>query len=79
MEKTKIDTEKRIVSERTSSLVAPDLESAVRRIGWCLHKLHELVMTRVLAEGDVELGEEINDELKPIVDQLLHFEVRRGP
>lgn len=44
-------------------------------MGYILARVHELVMTRVIADEDVELAESINDELKPLVDALLRFEV----
>jgi len=63
-----------------SSLVAPvdALTQAVRSTGRALGKLHQLVMTRVLADDDWQLAESLNDELKPLIDALIHFEVRRG-
>lgn len=67
-------------AQRASSLVAPvdQLQSVVRRTGVALERLHQLVMTRVLHDEDVELAERLNDELKPLIDALIHFEVRRG-
>lgn len=65
-------------AQRASSFSAADLQGFVRRMGYVLSKVHELVMTRVIADADVELAEEINDELKPLVDALINFEVPRG-
>lgn len=66
---------------RSASLLASDLAaygSVLRETGRALEKMHQLLMTRVCADDEVELAEQLNDELKPLLDYLIHFEVRRG-
>lgn len=53
-----------------------DFEYIVRRMGQALSLVHSLLMTRLIDERDSALAERLNDELKPLVDMLLRFEVR---
>jgi len=49
-----------------------------RKAGYALERLYQLVMTKVTSDDDVELATELADELKPLIDALIHFEVPRG-
>jgi len=60
-------------SASSFSAQVPELVRVVRKSGFALAKLHELVMTRVVSDDDVELAESLNDELKPLIDALIHF------
>jgi len=68
---------KRMERASASSFAAqvPELVSVVRKSGYALAKLHDLVMTRVCSDDDVELAETLNDELKPLIDAMIHFDV----
>lgn len=55
-----------------------DYAVVVRKTGEALLRLHQLVLTRVCADDEIELAEEINDSLKPALDWLAHYEVSRG-
>jgi len=79
MEKTRQNLRERIGSASSSSLVASEYQRCIREIGVVLEKLHQLVMTRVCSENDLELAETLNDEVKPVIDWLIHFEVPRAP
>lgn len=70
----------RMESGRTSSFPssARAMENVVRTTGRSLERLYQLVMTRVCCDEDVELAETIADELKPLIDSLIHFEVPHG-
>jgi len=59
-----------------SSLLAQvlELQSVVRRTGVCLDRILTLVMTKVTSDEDLELAESLRDELKPLIDALIHFE-----
>lgn len=67
-------------AQRASSFAASaqDLQSVIRKTGFALHKLHELVMRNVEDDLDVAGAEALNDDLKPLIDALIHFEVRGG-
>jgi len=70
----------RVVQRDAASLLASvdDYAVVVRKTGEALLRLHQLVMTRICAEDEIELAEQLNDELKPALDYLVHFEGRRG-
>lgn len=70
----------RMESGRTSSFSADlrALESVIRRSGVAMERLLQLVLTKVTSDDDVGLAEELRDELKPLIDALIHFEVPRG-
>ena len=52
-------------------------QNVVRRVGVALERMFTLVMTRVVSDNDLELAEELADELKPLIDALIHFEAPR--
>lgn len=52
-----------------------EIERSVRSIAQVLLRLHQLCMTRLCHDNDIELAEELNDALKPAIDFLLHFEL----
>lgn len=54
------------------------LEAVVRKSGVALERLFQLVLTRVVSDEDMQLAEELADEVKPLIDALIHFEVPRG-
>lgn len=63
-----------------TSVVSGGLEEAtvittIRRMGYVLSKVHEIVMARLIAQGEGDLAERFNDTLKPLVDLLVHFEL----
>jgi len=64
-------------SASSFSASGENLERAVRRIGLVLAKVHEMAMSAAVA-ADAAGAEELNDELKPLVDALIHFEVPRA-
>lgn len=70
--------EDRARSASSLSADLPKLVRVVRRTGYVLARLHELVMAKITADDDIELAERLNDELKPLIDGLLHFEVSDG-
>jgi len=57
--------------------------NVVRRMGWVLQKLHETVMSALIAGNEQGLAEEFNDIVKPVVDYMLnvHFteDTKRAP
>lgn len=61
--------------ERASaaSLSAAEITTVVRRFGFILLKVHEIVMTRLTGAEDAVLAERVNDTLKPMADLLVHF------
>lgn len=79
MERPKVkDRRERMESARTSSLSASEIRTVVRRIGFVAQKAHETMMSNLIAAGNDELAENLNDALKPAVDYLLHFEMEDG-
>jgi len=66
-------------SRSDSSFVAslPSLEAIVRKAGYALDKMLTLVETKVTSDDEMELALTLRDELKPLLDALMHFEVRR--
>jgi len=63
------------VSASSLSAQVQELQRVVRRTGFVLERLHTLCMIAVQTDGDVAVAERLNDELKPLIDALLHFEV----
>jgi len=78
VEKTRQNLRERIGRSSASSLVAAEYGRCIREIGVVLEKLHQLVMTRLCATKDMELAEELNNDVKPLIDALIHWEVPRG-
>lgn len=64
-------------SRSDSSFVADlaSLKAVVRKAGYALDRLLAIVETKVTSDDDLQLAEELCDELKPIIDALVHFEV----
>jgi len=53
------------------------LETVTRKAGYALERLYQLVCTKVTSDDDLELAQQLADELKPLIDALIHFEVPR--
>lgn len=49
--------------------------TVVRRLGFVLGKAHELCESDLIRNGFHETAEVLRDELKPLIDALVHFEV----
>lgn len=78
-----MDKDRRILRERigrasASSLSASDIENVVHRIAFVLLRFYELVQARAESEGDQVIAAKLNDELKPLIDAIMRFEVRDG-
>jgi len=54
------------------------LEAVTRKAGYALERLYQLVCTKVTSDDDLEVAQDLADELKPLIDALIHFEVPRG-
>lgn len=65
----------RMERESASSLSASEAQAIVRRFGFVLMKVHEVLVSRAIADDKQQLAELLNDMLKPIADLLVHFEV----
>jgi len=61
-----------------SSLSASELTTIVRRLGYIACKLHETIMSKLIADGDDVLAEQFNDAFKPVADWLIQFKVHGG-
>lgn len=75
MPKTYGTTSERIGRASASSLSASEINSVVRRIGYVVGTAHEVIMKRLIDDGDAAFAEMVNDALKPVVDFLMHFDV----
>jgi len=72
----------RMGSARTSSLVAAEsadelraaVRSVVRRQGYLLAAVHQVVMQELLRKQLEAEAEQFNDEVKPMVDRQLEFD-----
>lgn len=66
--------------ESDSSFVADlgSLEAVVRKTGYALEKMLQLVHTKVTSDEDLDVALALQDELKPLLDALMHFEAPRG-
>jgi len=69
----------RMERESASSLSAQalGLQAMVRRTGVILDRVLTLVATCCRSDDDVAKAETLRDELKPLIDALIHFEVPR--
>lgn len=54
-------------------LTAGQLETTVRRLGFVTVKMHQVMMSNLIAAHKHELAEAFNDAFKPVVDWLLNF------
>lgn len=66
------------VSASSFSASLPALQAVVRKAGYALERLLQLVHTKVTSDEDLELALQLQDELKPLIDALVHFEVPSG-
>lgn len=49
--------------------------TVIRRTGYVAAKVHEVIMGRLISQGEHELAERFNDLYKPLVDMLIHFDL----
>lgn len=56
-------------------LDAATINTAVRRIGYVLSRVYEVMQGNLTSAGKYELAETLADCLKPLVDMLVHFEL----
>lgn len=54
-------------------LTAEQLETTVRRLGFVTVKMHQVMMSNLIAADKHELAEAFNDAFKPVCDWLLNF------
>lgn len=52
--------------------------TVVRRLGLVLLKAHEICEADLIAAGFKDTAAVLRDELKPLIDALIHFDVERG-
>jgi len=60
------------------TIQAGELERAtivttVRRLGFIMVKMHEVIMGRLIRQQEHEMAEQFNDLFKPLADLLVHF------
>lgn len=68
---------RRMGTEGVPPLSAAECTTIVRRFGYIAAKMHETVMSRLIADGQHDTAEVFNDTFKPVVDWLLNFDVSR--
>jgi len=49
--------------------------TTVRRLGFIMVKMHEVIMGRLVRQQEHELAEQFNDVFKPLADLLVHFDL----
>jgi len=49
--------------------------TTVRRLGFIMVKMHEVIMGRLVRQEQHELAEQFNDLFKPLADLLVHFDL----
>lgn len=75
MTKTRVELPGRMGRASAAALNRQQIQAVVRRFGFVLQKAFEMMMSRLIADGEERLAETLNDSLKPAVDWLLHFEL----
>lgn len=65
----------RVRARSAVPLSAAALRTVVRRLGLVAIKAHEVLMSRLIEEGQVAMAEALNDAFKPLADALIHFEL----
>lgn len=61
------------------SLDRATVVTTVRRMGFIMVKMHEVIMSSLCRDGKTRLAEQFNDVFKPLADMLLHFELCDTP
>lgn len=57
------------------NLDAKTVVTVVRRLGFVALKAYEVIQGNLTSSQKYELAETVADTLKPLIDQLLHFEL----
>lgn len=57
----------------SSLLTISEVNTIVRRLGYVLVRVHQVLVENALAHDEVELAERLGDQLKPLADLLAHF------
>lgn len=58
-----------------ATLHLSQVNATMRRLGYVASRVHEVIISNLIAADKRELAELYNDIAKPIVDALLHFEL----
>lgn len=59
----------------SAGLTSAEVVTVVRRLGYVAAKMHQTMMSNLVASGNESVAEAFNDAFKPVVDWLLHFEL----
>lgn len=68
-------TERPPGSPSVQGLAPAVVNTVVRRLGAVALAAHDTMMSNLISAGNEALAEALNDQLKPLVDCLLHFEL----
>lgn len=74
MAQSDLGSRERVERFGASSLSAAEAQAIVRRFGYMLHRVHEVVLAELLTK-DNGYAERWNDVVKPIAEMLMTFQL----